>query len=233
MTALQHGTVALVGSGEFLAPIEPLDHVLLDRLNSTPQVVVLPTASAPDGPGVSKRWAHMGVEHFARLGVSAEPVMLLTRADAESTALASQIAAANFVYLSGGKPQYLLETLQGTPCWHAIEGVFAAGGVVVGCSAGAMVLAGKMLALPRLWRTLPALGLAPGIAIIPHFDEIPRWMTGVVRLTSGDGTIVGIEGSTALVGSTDNWMVYGRGSVTIFEPSRNAHYRTGERVPLS
>jgi cyanophycinase len=227
-----NGTVALVGSGEFLEPIEPLDRELLKRLNGTPQVVVLPTASAPDGPGVSERWAQMGIKHFTRLGASAEAVMLLTREDAESATLASQIAAANFVYFSGGKPQYLLDTLRDTVCWHAILDVFAAGGVVAGCSAGAMVLAGHMLAWPQFKRTIPALGLAPGIAIIPHFDEVPGWITSVVRMVPKGITVVGVEGSTALVGSEQTWTVCGRGSVTVFSGKRKQQYRAGESVPL-
>jgi cyanophycinase len=228
----KNGTVALVGSGEFLEPIEPLDRELLKRLNGTPQVVVLPTASAPDGPGVSERWAQMGIKHFSRLGASAEAVMLLTREDAESPTLASRIAAANFVYFSGGKPQYLLDTLRDTACWYAILDVFAAGGVVAGCSAGAMVLAGQMLAWPQLRHTIPALGLAPGIAIIPHFDEIPGWITSVVRMVPKGVTVVGVEGSTALVGSQQTWTVCGRGSVTVFSGKHKQQYRAGESVPL-
>ena len=231
MTATK-GTVALVGSGEFLEPIEPLDRELLKRLNGTPHVVILPTASALDGPGVSERWAQMGIKHFTRLGASAQEVMLLTREDAESATLASRIVAANFVYFSGGKPQYLLETLRDTVCWHAILDVFAAGGVVAGCSAGAMVLAEYMLAWPQFKRTIPALGLAPGIAIIPHFDEVPGWITSVVRMVPRGVTVVGVAGSTALVSSEQSWTVCGRGSVTVFTGKHKQQYSEGENVPL-
>jgi len=231
MTATK-GTVALVGSGEFLEPIEPLDRELLKRLNGTPHVVILPTASALDGPGVSERWAQMGIKHFTRLGASAQEVMLLTREDAESATLASRIVAANFVYFSGGKPQYLLETLRDTVCWNTILDVFAAGGVVAGCSAGAMVLAGHMLAWPQFRRTIPALGLAPGIAIIPHFDEVPGWITSVVRMVPRGVTVVGVAGSTALVSSEQSWTVCGRGSVTVFTGKHKQQYSEGENVPL-
>ncbi len=136
--------------------------------------------------------------------------------------------------LSGGKPLYLLETLQGTACWRAIADVFAAGGVVAGCSAGAMVLAGHLLAWPPLRRSTPALGLVPGIAVIPHFDEIPGWLTGIARLTSSGVTVVGVEGSTALVGSPEQgWTVCGRGSVTVFAGKSKEQYRAGESVPLA
>lgn len=137
------GTAAMVGAREYLPAMEPVDRVLLSYLNTSARFVVLPTASAPDGPRVPQRWAHRGIEHFTRLGAEVQPVMLLTREDAENPALAEQIAWANFVYLSGGKPRYLLETLQGTPAWQAIQHVYESGGVVTGCSAGAMVLGGE------------------------------------------------------------------------------------------
>src|SRR5258708_35494155 len=125
MTISVSGTVALVGAGEYLSTMLPVDKMLLERVNGTPSVVVLPTASAPDGAGVPERWARMGVEHFSQLGAAVEPVMLLNRADAGKAEVAAQLAAANFIYFSGGKPRYLLETLQGTVSWQAILGVSA------------------------------------------------------------------------------------------------------------
>ncbi len=233
MNASQQGTLALVGSGEFLPPIEPLDRLLLERLAGPARVVILPTASAPDGAGVPERWAKMGIEHFTRLGARAEAAMLLTRADAESEALAEQIAAANFVYFSGGKPQYLVDTLRDTPCWRAIAGIFAAGGVVAGCSAGAMALAERMVDFPRLWRTLPALGLAADLAVIPHFDELPGLFTSLGRLASRQTSIVGVPGSTGLVGSNAGWTAQGRSSITVFSSQGKKTYPPGEPVLLA
>jgi cyanophycinase len=233
MTASPTGTLALVGSGEFLPAIEPLDRLLLERLAGPARVVVLPTASAPDGSGVPERWAKMGVEHFARLDATVEPIMLLTRADAESEALAAQIAAANFVYFSGGKPQYLVDTLRDTPCWRAIAGVFAAGGVVAGCSAGAMALADRMVDFPRLWRTIPALGLASGLAVIPHFDELPGLFINLGRLASRQTSVVGVPGSTGLVGSDQGWTALGRSAITVFSSQGKKVYQAGEQVLLA
>jgi hypothetical protein len=83
MTPPSTGTIALVGSGEFLPPILPLDQKLLAHIQGEPRVVVIPTASAPDGPGVPERWAKMGVEHFGALGAQVEAVLLLTQEDAK------------------------------------------------------------------------------------------------------------------------------------------------------
>jgi cyanophycinase len=237
MVSENKGTIALVGSGEFLPPIEPLDRLLLDRLNSPgePRVLVLPTASAPDGPGVPERWAKLGIDHFTRLGVKVEAAMLLTRAKAQQEEFANQIRQANFIYFSGGKPHYLLDTFQDTPAWEAIKEVYAAGGVIAGCSAGAMVLAAYMFGRGlRVWQPVPALGLAPGLAVIPHFDEMPGWATGISRKLLPDLTIAGVEGNTGLIGSAQTgWTVGGLGSVTIFTHDQAPRqYRAGEEVPL-
>jgi cyanophycinase len=232
MTTTVKGTVALVGSGEYLQGMLPVDKKLLERAIGTPRVVVLPTASAPDGKSVTERWASMGVEHFAQLGITAEPVMLLNRTDAENADISSKLADANFIYFSGGKPRYLLEALQGTLSWQAILDVFTAGGIIAGCSAGAMVLGGDVFDFPQIWRTIPALGLVPGIAIIPHFDELPSLMVGTVTRGRHKSKIVGIDGTTALVGTDHQWTVYGRGSVTVFTKNDKLRYIEGEIIPL-
>src|SRR3989440_12663231 len=226
------GTLALVGAGEFLPPIAPVDAMLLERVDGTPHVVVLPTASAPDGPGVPERWAKLGIDHFSQLGASAEAVMLLERGDADDDSIVARVAAANFVYFSGGKPRYLLEALKGTAAWQAIMDVLAVGGVLAGCSAGAMVLGGELFDFPQLWRTIPALGLAPGIIVIPHFDEIPAAFTSSINHTKRKLTLVGIDGSTALVRSNAHWNVLGSGGVTIFSGKHKTRYGSGEQVPL-
>jgi len=226
------GTIALVGSGEYLPPILSLDKKLLGHIQGKPQVVVLPTASAPDGPGVPERWARMGVEHFGLLGTAVEPVMLLTREDAQKLALVEKIAQSNFVYFSGGKPRYLLETLRGTLAWEAVIQVYKNGGVITGCSAGAMVMGGALVDFPNMWHTLPALALAPGLLVIPHFDEIPKAMLAMVNHTYGNVTTVGVEGSTALVGREGRWMVYGKGGVTVFEGRKKVRYTEGKDVRL-
>ncbi len=226
------GTIALIGAGEYLPPVAAVDRALLERVHGTPRVVVLPTAAAPDGPAVAKRWVEMGVEHFSSLGAAVEPIMLLTRTDANDASIAAQIAAANFVYLSGGKPRYLLETLQDTPAWQAIGNVLVSGGVLAGCSAGAMILGSELFDFPQLWRTIPAFGLIPGIIVIPHFDELPAWVTGTMNLGKRKTTVVGIDGSTALVYSQAQCRVYGRGGVTVFDSGHKTRYLAGEQVPL-
>ncbi len=212
--------------------ISEVDRQLLERVSGTPRVVVLPTAAVPDGPVVTERWIQMGIDHFTQLSATVEPVRLFTKADANNDAIATKLAAANFIYFSGGKPRYLLETLQDTAAWQAICSVYTSGGVIAGCSAGAMVLGGVLLDFPRIWRTIPALALAPDIAVIPHFDEIPSFITAMLRSITRKTTVAGIDGSTALVGAGGQWTVLGQGKVTLFAGKNITRYLGGDRVPL-
>src|SRR5579864_9324985 len=229
------GIVALVGAGEFLETMLPVDRYLVERARERQEAVrvaIVPTASAPDGGEVPQRWAKMGVEHFARLGLAAEPVMLLTRQDADDAAIVEQLNGANFVYFSGGKPRYLMETLEGSAAWQTIKGMHQQGGTVAGCSAGAMVLGGALFDFPQLWRTIPALGLVPGIVVIPHFDEIPKTLTSTITGGKRKETVVGIEGGTALIVADGQWIVQGKGGVTVFNGKKKQRYLAGERIEL-
>jgi cyanophycinase len=233
------GTLALVGSGEFLDAMRPTDALLLDKVGgpTLARVVVLPTASAPDGRAVFERWAALGRTHFAALGASVGVVMLARREDASDPAIVGQIAAANVVYLSGGKPGFLLQTLRGTPAWAAIEQVYARGGVLAGCSAGAMVLGGALLTprlrLGRPWLFEDAFGLVPGSVILPHYDAMPAWIGALVRRSLPPSfTLLGIDEHTALISGGDSWTVHGRAGVEVSYAGKQQRYHSGERMVL-
>ncbi len=221
------GTMALVGSGEYLPPMEPVDRLLLDRLPGQPQVVCLPTAAGTEGDETIAYWSNLGVKHFAGLGADVEAVRVVDRASAEDEALAARIRAANFVYLSGGNPVYLHDTLVGTPAWSAIESVLDAGGVVAGCSAGAMIFGQRATPLP--WHR--GFEFLPNTAILPHFDEMAGGLVRAVRMVLPPRmTLLGVEGDTALVCDADGCTVAGAGSVTVWSHRQKRRYGAGESV---
>ncbi len=232
------GTLALVGAGEFLDPIKPMDEKLLARAGG-PRVVVLPTAAAPDGPGVPERWAKMGVEHFNALGAQTQAVMALDRAGCSDPGLADQVRAANLIYFSGGKPDYLYKTLEGTPVWAAALEVLWRGGVLAGCSAGAMIMGGFVpgfsmrMGIPRTEHWLSGFGLIPSAVIAPHFDEFPELLTNTMfRGAPHDSFLIGIDRNTGLIGSTGNWEVLGTGRVTVRQNGDRMRYTDGQTVPI-
>ncbi|MGQ0601494.1 MAG: Type 1 glutamine amidotransferase-like domain-containing protein, partial [Anaerolineales bacterium] len=165
------GTLALVGSGEYLERMDPVDRLLLSRVSGEPRVVCLPTAAAQDGADVFADWARRGVAHFTRLGVFAEAVLVADRKDADHETFAEKIRAANFVYLSGGKPDYLHNTLKGSAAFIAITEVIERGGVVAGCSAGAMIWGEIIPNFPTLLPLKKVFNRLPNTVIVPHYDE--------------------------------------------------------------
>src|SRR2546430_975557 len=112
------GPVALVGSGEFLPVMEAVDAALL--AGRPPRLAFLPTAAAQEGAERVDYWVELATEHCRRLGVEAVPVLALDRAGADDPGLAALIAGAGLVYLSGGNPGYLAETLRGSLVFDAI-----------------------------------------------------------------------------------------------------------------
>jgi cyanophycinase len=223
--------LALVGSGEYLPPMEPVDRFLLERLPGAPRVVCLPTAAGAEGPGRIAYWSNLGLQHFSGLGVPVESLPIIDRQSANDPRLVERIRLANYIYLSGGRPDYLLDTLKNSLAWGAIQAVLTEGGLLAGCSAGAMIMGERVPAFPG-WRK--AFNLVPGVVIVPHFEEIPDRFTKVLKLLVGKGsTLVGIEGSTALFVDHDACEVIGMSSVWLWNKSGKSQYTRGQSVPLA
>jgi cyanophycinase len=217
--------LALVGSGEYLPAMENVDCYLISKLRKPPRVVCLPTAAGREGSARIAYWSRLGVDHFTRLGVRVESLPVIDRESANDVLLAETIAAANFVYLSGGKPDYLYDTLKGSLSWKAIQSVLADGGILAGCSAGAMIMGQKFYGFPGL---KPGFNFLPGVTVIPHYDEIPERMIKPVRLlTSNSLTMIGIEGNTALVTCGEQYEVAGSGGITVWNRLGKTRYTRG------
>ena len=130
--------IALVGSGEYLPVMTAIEGALLE--GRAPKYVQLATAAAPEGDDSLGRWHALGRAQAERLGVEQVVVDVRTREDADRADLAALVEGAGLVYLSGGNPAYLAETLRDSAVWHAIVAAHEAGASIAGCSAGAMAL---------------------------------------------------------------------------------------------
>lgn len=231
------GPLALVGSGEFLEEMEPIDRALLAAAGRREgPAVIVPTASALE-PGMPEQWADRGIRHFRdRLGIPAEAALVLERGDADERFVAL-VQSARFIYFSGGNPRYLAETMAGTPFWEAVLESWRAGGVLAGCSAGAMLL-GTFIQniVGRAGEPVHGMGIVPGIAVIPHFDRVEHYRPGALaslRQTRPGGVmLVGIDEVTALAHIEDNWQVQGKGGVMLLTDDGERTYEAGETPPL-
>jgi cyanophycinase len=204
--------------------MEPVDRYLMSRLPGPADVVCLPTAAGTEGPERIAYWSNLGIGHFTRLGArSVASLPVIDRRSALDVALAGRIQAANFVYLSGGKPDYLYHTLVDSAAWQAIVGVLERGGVVAGCSAGAMIF-GARIPTGFFTGSQKAFGLLENAFIMPHFDEMPGWIAHLAPALVKDLTLVGIEGNTALVCTPEGLRVEGSGGVTIEKGKNRTRY---------
>lgn len=229
------GPVALVGAGEFLPMMAEFDVGLLASTGrDRPRVAILPTAAYPDGEDVFQRWSAMGVAHFAGLGAEVEPVLVRDRAGADDPSAAQAVGEADLIYVSGGKPAFLLETLRDTAVGVALLEAHERGAVLAGCSAGAMVLAGhafdfrfRLLPWPLRWGR--ALGFVNGVSVVPHYDAWPEPLSALIALQAPRGSVVlGIDEQTAVVGRDGSWQVHGAARVTIWRGRHRERFRAGD-----
>ncbi len=228
------GALVLAGSGEFLPIMRAVDEVVLRQTpGAPPRVAIVPTAAGLEG-GVPLDWIARGVAHFAALGCDAFGVPILDRAGAEDPAHAAALAGANLIYLSGGNPRHLTDALRETPAWAAIRAAFAGGATLAGSSAGAMALA-ELVVSPReaapSWR--PALGLVPGIGVLPHFDRFGAARTGpLVAAAPPHLTVLGIDEDTVILTADGESTVLGARTVTVLRGGGETVYRAGEHLPV-
>ncbi len=209
------GRIALVGSGEYLPVMHDIEAWLLE--DRPPRYVQLATAAAPEGERTLAHWHGLGAQAADRLGVEQVVVDVRTRADADNPALAALVTGAGLVYLSGGNPTFLADTLRGTRVWAAIHQAWLDGASLAGCSAGAMALAGHVPDFRHPGRDgVDGLGVVPDVRVLPHFDRYARWIpeAALRALVRRGPATLGVDEDTALVGEPSpgtSWTFRARG----------------------
>ncbi len=222
------GLIVLMGGNEFRPDCEAMDRSLLARIGKSPRVIILPTAAARENPDLA---AENGIRHFKSLGARAQAAMVVDSETAREGKWIDLIQKADLVYLAGGDPVHLLETLRNSPAWEAALEVWKSGRSLAGSSAGAMILGGQMWAPGQGWRE--GLGLLSRLAVIPHHARLAsRWNAERMHASLAEEiTLVGIDEATALVGPP--WEAVGMGKVVIYGADETTVFTQGQQVNLS
>lgn len=223
------GSLALVGSGEYLDEMQPFEADLIERgiaNGKEPKFVQLATAAGKEGYSSLQHWRELGEAQASRIGVTAVFVEAYNRTDAEDVALAKLVDEAALIYLSGGDPIYLATSLIGTKLFDRIYINWLSGSSLAGCSAGAMALGAEVPNPFKLTaNATTGLGIASNLKVLPHFDRYFGWLPTPMAKYLGRSTSsvlpVGIDENTALVAhhDLDNWAVWGFGSVQLLNKS--------------
>jgi cyanophycinase len=194
-------------------------------------IAVLPTAAAPDRN--EARAGRNAVRWFRSLGASqVDVVAVVDPASANDASLAAQLRQARLIYMLGGFPGYLAETLRGSLCWGAVLQAHAAGAVLGGSSAGAMVLCSHYYD-PQSSNTRVGLDLLPGCCVIPHHDRFGGgWIKELAERLPGS-ILIGIDERTGMLSDASGlWTASGAGKVTLYDHGRQDAYAQGESFRL-
>lgn len=197
------GTLVLEGGGPF-SRNDDLDRRVLAGVE---HVVVLPTADAFEQPqdlvAAARAWGD-------RIGVEVEPLMVLTRPDADAAA-AAVVDGADAVFLAGDSSNHLRSVLKDTALFESIVRVLERGGVVVAAAASASALCDPMTDR-RGGAFALGLGIVGGLAIM---TETETWPADKLARARGlaDTPLVELPTGSALVRSSDGWEIVGDAAV--------------------
>lgn len=230
------GRLALVGSGEYLPVMHEVEHWLLDGRPA--RYVQLATAAAPEGDVSLQHWHDLGARAADRLGVEQIVIDVRVREDADDPRWADEIRGAGLIYLSGGNPSHLANTLRDTVVWRAIVNEWRAGASLAGCSAGAMAMCGYVpdFRHPRSGG-VDGLGLLPDVRVLPHFDRLTHWMPDFTLkpLVAKGAHTIGVDEDTALVGEsngTDTWEFTSMGRQSAWQIESSGKHRIEGPISL-
>lgn len=237
------GSLALVGSGEYLPAMAEFEKSLIEDGEANghrPHYIQIPTAAGQESIERIQFWKELGATQAERLDAEQVFLPIYSREDAFNPEFVEKIAGSALVYMSGGDPHHLSQTLIDTPAWQAILKNWDAGGSLAGCSAGAMVMSSHIPNF-RFTKKPPTQGLEiiDGIRVIPHFNKFFKWIpdsAAKVLLHAPDGTILlGIDELTALVQrtGTTSWKVQGEQLVHIVSGLPHAQFKDGDELTLT
>ena len=234
------GSIALVGSGEYLPAMAYLEKSLIDdalALGKKSTYIQIPTAAGRESQDRLDYWRALGKAQADKLGVEQIFLPIYNREGALNPVFADLINDSALIYLSGGDPHHLAESLRDTPVWQSIVKNWHAGSSLAGCSAGAMVLSAHVPNFRMLKREpTPGLSLLPDIRVIPHFNKFFKWIPDsaatVLLHAPGDQIVLGIDELTALVKrpNQSSWQVHGEAKVHVLKGLPTHAYSDGEEI---
>ncbi len=198
------GLICIQGGDEFADACREVDQAWIDR--APPGTVsVLPLACAS---GIEYRTAgHNGVEYLHGLGL--DDVELAPEPDLLPDGAVRSVIEAAVVVIPGGSPRRIRRRVINTAIGHALRTHHTWGGMLVGASAGAMVLGDAMFMPGRELTVHSGIGLLPDVLVLPHYDQTHDALAKRVRGHVADR--IAVVGLPACCG-----VVYGDGDPVAF-----------------
>ena len=218
------GYILLEGGAEFGGRMSEPDLLAIELAGGFDAPIrIFPTAAAPDNNHA--RAGKNGLLWFHGLGArDVDVVNVIDESSANDPAIAASIRTSKLVYLLGGFPRHLGETLADSLAWQAALEAYSNGAVIAGSSAGAMVLCEHYYD-PYEKKLFPGLNLLPNSCVLPHHNSAGKsWAKPLLESLPGS-VLIGIDEETGTISDPDGrWLVSGAGEVTL--------YRSGWQVSV-
>jgi cyanophycinase len=229
------GYILLAGGAEFGGRMAKPDRRAIELAGGLDaSISIIPAAAAPDNNHL--RAGRNGVGWFKKLGaVNVAALPLIDRKSADDPTVVKALQRSKMIYLPGGFPRHLAQSLAGSDSWQAILAAHQSGAVIAGSSAGAMILC-KHYYDPYAKDIFSGLGLIPDACILPHHDTFGKtWAPDLSQRLPG-AVLIGIDEQTGMLNDAPSgrWQVYGdnNGGVTLYKNDRRMHFASGTHFDL-
>jgi len=235
--------ICLQGGAEFGADCFAMDAALVQEAHLRGRTGPIVVSALAGAPGREYDTANNnGIRHFSAIVESLtsdhEPLSVVAAPDAraDSAGALAALESASIIVMPGGSPSRLLGALQDFAIDALLRRFLDSGGILMGASAGAMVLCERTW-LPDRERIDNGLGLVPQALVLPHWSP-----DGLSRLAAFGGAGTGInvlglpEQSGVMVENTDSgttFTAHGARESAIVEANGPTHaVRVGDSLAL-
>ena len=212
------GFILLEGGAEFGGRMADADRQAVKLAGGFDMPIrIIPAAAAPDHN--HQRAGQNGIDWFQHLGATdVSSLALIDSRSADDPRIAAELAGARLIYLLGGFPHYLGQTLKRSRSWQAILEAHSKGAVIAGSSAGAMVLC-EYYFDPATSQVQRGLKLVSGVSILPHHDTFGKDWAACIKKMHARIILVGIDEQTGAINDSgpDRWRVLGKGKVSLYQ----------------
>jgi cyanophycinase len=227
------GYILLAGGAEFGGGMALVDRRAIELAGgSDAPMSIVPAAAAPDKN--HERAGQKGVDWFKKLGaVDVTVLPLIDRKSADNMTVVKALLRSRLIYMLGGFPRHLEQSLAGSDSWQAILTAHQCGAVIAGSSAGAMILCEHYYD-PFEKKIFKGLGWIPNACVLPHHNTFGGSWSRHLGSRLGGVILIGIDEKTGMIndGPEGQWQVYGTGRITRYRNGRIAHFDAGKPFDL-
>lgn len=229
----QMGYILLAGGAEFGGEMALADRRAIELAGGVDaRLCIIPAAAAPDNN--HERAGQNGVDWFKSLGaVNVSALPLIDRKSADEPTIVAALRRSKLIYMLGGFPHHLAQSLGGSDSWQAMLAAHQSGAVIAGSSAGAMILC-KHYYDPYERNIFNGLDLIPDACILPHHDTFGKNWAPELAQRLASVVLIGIDEQTGILndGPAGQWQAYGAGGVTLYQNDRQTNLASGKRFDL-